>query len=65
MQDSKKRCKAKSANSTLQRDLYNKDYDSRILCFEIEAASLINSTPCLVIQGISDYANSHKRKDYA
>jgi nucleoside phosphorylase len=65
MQDSKKRCKAKSANSTLQRDLYNKDYDGRILCFEMEAAGLMNSTPCLVIRGISDYADPHKRKDHA
>jgi nucleoside phosphorylase len=27
---------------------------SRILCFEIEAASLINNFPCLVIRGICD-----------
>jgi nucleoside phosphorylase len=48
-----------------KRDLYNKDYDSRILCFEMEAAGLMNSTPCLVIRGISDYADSHKREDHA
>ena len=48
-----------------KRDLYNRDYDGRILCFEMEAAGLMNSTPCLVIQGISDYADSHKREDYA
>jgi nucleoside phosphorylase len=48
-----------------KRDLYNKDYDGRILCFEMEAAGLMNSTPCLVIRGISDYADSHKREDHA
>jgi nucleoside phosphorylase len=31
-----------------------------ILCFEIEAAGLLNHWPCLVIRGICDYADSHK-----
>ena len=31
------------------------------LCFEMEAAGLVNSSfPCLAIRGISDYADSHK-----
>lgn len=30
------------------------------LCFEMEAAGLMDSFPCLVIRGISDYADSHK-----
>jgi nucleoside phosphorylase len=58
-----------SANQLMRdskrRDLYNKDYDSRILCFEMEAAGLMNSTPCLVIRGLSDYTNSYKREDHA
>jgi nucleoside phosphorylase len=58
-----------SANQLMRdskkRDSYNKDYDGRILCFEMEAAGLMNSTPCLVIRGISDYADSHKREDHA
>ena len=58
-----------SANQLMRdskkRDLYNKNYDGRILCFEMEAAGLMNSTPCLVIRGISDYADSHKREDHA
>ena len=33
-----------------------------VLCFEIEAAGLMNSFPCLVIRGICDYADSHKNK---
>ncbi|KAL3480968.1 nucleoside phosphorylase domain-containing protein [Aspergillus californicus] len=31
-----------------------------VLCFEMEAAGLMNSFQCLVIRGISDYADSHK-----
>lgn len=30
------------------------------LCFEMEAAGLMNSFPCLVVRGICDYADSHK-----
>ncbi|KAF4592428.1 Vegetative incompatibility protein HET-E-1 [Ophiocordyceps camponoti-floridani] len=30
------------------------------LCFEMEAAGLMNHFPCLVIRGICDYADSHK-----
>ena len=33
-----------------------------ILCFEMEAAGLMNSFPCLVVRGICDYADSHKNK---
>ena len=33
-----------------------------ILCFEMEAAGLMNGFPCLVIRGICDYADSHKNK---
>jgi nucleoside phosphorylase len=31
----------------------------------MEAAALLNSYPCLVIRGISDYCDSHKRRDKA
>ncbi|KAF2135083.1 uncharacterized protein K452DRAFT_261096, partial [Aplosporella prunicola CBS 121167] len=30
------------------------------ICYEMEAAGLMNNFPCLVIRGISDYADSHK-----
>lgn len=33
-----------------------------VLCFEMEAAGLMNTFPCLVIRGICDYADSHKDK---
>lgn len=34
----------------------------KVLCFEMEAAGLMNSFPCLVIRGVCDYADSHKNK---
>jgi nucleoside phosphorylase len=33
-----------------------------VLCFEMEAAGLMNIFPCLVIRGICDYSDSHKNK---
>ncbi|KAL2857443.1 nucleoside phosphorylase domain-containing protein [Aspergillus pseudodeflectus] len=35
-----------------------------VFCFEMEAAGLLNILPCLVIRGISDYADSHKNKTW-
>lgn len=35
-----------------------------MLCFEMEAAGLMNDFPCLVIRGICDYADSGKNKDW-
>ena len=40
---------------------YLKD-ELKIICVETEAAGLMNHFPCLVIRGISDYADSHKNK---
>lgn len=34
------------------------------ICFEMEAAGLGESFPCLVIRGVCDYADSHKNKDW-
>ncbi|EED17202.1 wd40 protein, putative [Talaromyces stipitatus ATCC 10500] len=34
------------------------------LCFEMEAAGLMNHFPCLVIRGVCDYADSHKSKEW-
>jgi len=39
-----------------RRDLMSKD----CLCFETEAAGLMNDFPCLVIRGICDYSDTHK-----
>lgn len=33
-----------------------------VLCFEMEAAGLMNDFPCLVIRGICDYSDTHKHK---
>ncbi|KAK5790627.1 hypothetical protein VI817_007914 [Penicillium citrinum] len=35
-----------------------------VMCFEMEAAGLVNDLPCLVIRGICDYADSHKNKSW-
>ncbi|KAH0277547.1 Lipoxygenase, partial [Aureobasidium melanogenum] len=35
----------------------------KIICFEMEAAGL-DAFPCLVIRGISDYADTHKNNDW-
>lgn len=35
-----------------------------VLCFEMEAAGLMNVFPCLVIRGICNYSYTHKNKDW-
>ncbi|KAH0367740.1 purine and uridine phosphorylase, partial [Aureobasidium melanogenum] len=35
-----------------------------ILCFEMEAAGIMNRFPCLVVRGICDYSDSHKNKQW-
>ncbi|KAJ5671052.1 hypothetical protein N7507_000179 [Penicillium longicatenatum] len=35
-----------------------------VLCFEMEAAGLMNHFPCLIIRGICDYCDSHKNKEW-
>lgn len=35
-----------------------------IICFEMEAAGLMNHFRCLVIRGICDYSDSHKNKEW-
>ncbi|KAI0900406.1 ankyrin repeat-containing domain protein [Annulohypoxylon nitens] len=57
-----------SSNSLMkvvdERERYANDPDLRILCFEMEAAGLMNTIPCLVIRGICDYADSHKNDEW-
>ncbi|KAH8706069.1 hypothetical protein BGW36DRAFT_22327 [Talaromyces proteolyticus] len=38
--------------------------DIGMLCFEMEAAGIMNQIPCLVIRGICDYSDSHKNKHW-
>ncbi|KAF3187759.1 hypothetical protein TWF225_003998 [Orbilia oligospora] len=35
-----------------------------VLCFEMEAAGIVNELPTLVIRGICDYSDSHKNKEW-
>ncbi|KAK4220461.1 hypothetical protein QBC38DRAFT_207355, partial [Podospora fimiseda] len=42
------------------RDRIAADVGENCICFEMEAAGLMNHFPCLVIRGICDYADSHK-----
>lgn len=46
----------------LTRDKISAQYN--VLCFEMEAAGLMNHFPCLVIRGICDYSDSHKNKEW-
>lgn len=38
--------------------------ESNILCFEREAAGLMNNFPCLIVRGICNYSDSHKSKEW-
>ncbi|KAL7962042.1 nucleoside phosphorylase domain-containing protein [Trichoderma compactum] len=42
----------------------NLSAEKDVLCFEMEAAGLVNHFPCLVIRGICDYSDSHKNKEW-
>lgn len=48
--------------SAAERDRVSSVLGGGVLCFEMEAAGLMNNWPCLVIRGICDYADSHKNK---
>jgi nucleoside phosphorylase len=44
------------------RDMIARELD--VVCFEMEAAGLMDTMSCLVIRGICDYADSHKSKEW-
>ncbi|OJJ45918.1 hypothetical protein ASPZODRAFT_119216 [Penicilliopsis zonata CBS 506.65] len=46
----------------LERDRIAQQFNA--LCFEMEAAGIMNHLPCLVIRGISDYCDSRKSKNW-
>ncbi|PQE28703.1 violaceus kinesin protein [Rutstroemia sp. NJR-2017a WRK4] len=48
--------------NAVERDILAKA--ENVICFEMEAAGLMDSFPCLVIRGISDYADSHKNWEW-
>ncbi|KAL4903036.1 hypothetical protein BDW74DRAFT_169268 [Aspergillus multicolor] len=53
-----------SADSVMKsgEDRDNIARQENVLCFEMEGAGVFSSLPCLVIKGVSDYADSHKDK---
>ena len=48
-------------DATIRDELTN---ETNVLCFEMEAAGVINQFPFLVIRGICDYADSHKNETW-
>ncbi|PTB41425.1 hypothetical protein M441DRAFT_139187 [Trichoderma asperellum CBS 433.97] len=60
-------CGLIASSNTLMKDAMMRDeYASKknVMCFEMEAAGLMNQFPCLVIRGISDYSDTHKNKQW-
>ena len=55
-----------SANQVMRHGVTRKKLrqERGILCFEMEAAGLMDNFPCLVIRGICDYSDTHKNKDW-
>jgi nucleoside phosphorylase len=56
-----------ASGDQLMKDAHIRDKladDKGVLCFEMEAAGLMNHFPCLVIRGICDYSDSHKNKEW-
>ncbi|KAK3614910.1 hypothetical protein LTR22_027630 [Elasticomyces elasticus] len=56
-----------ASGDEVMKDVATRDRIAReegILCFEMEAAGLMDSFPCVVIRPICDYADSHKNKQW-
>jgi nucleoside phosphorylase len=55
-----------SANQVMKNALIRDQLagEKEVLCFEMEAAGLMNHFPCLVVRGICDYSDSHKNKEW-
>lgn len=54
-----------ASSNQLMKDALLRDKlvrEHQVLCFEMEAAGLMNHFPCLVIRGICDYSDTHKNK---
>ncbi|RSL67289.1 hypothetical protein CEP53_003094 [Fusarium sp. AF-6] len=47
---------------SIARDSIARELD--IICFEMEAAGLMDVLPCLPVRGICDYSDSHKAKEW-
>ncbi len=55
-----------SGNRVMKDAAARDDIANRLkaLCFEMEAAGIMDNTQCLPIRGICDYSDSHKNKDW-
>lgn len=56
-----------ASGSQLMKDATIRDRlsgEKNVLCFEMEAAGVVNHFPCLVIRGICDYSDTHKNDDW-
>ncbi|KAG5817971.1 hypothetical protein H9Q74_010306 [Fusarium xylarioides] len=56
-----------ASSNRLMKDALTRDAlaaKKGVLCFEMEAAGLMNHFPCLVIRGICDYSDSHENKEW-
>jgi nucleoside phosphorylase len=56
-----------ASSNQVMKDAMTRDKLAReldIICFEMEAAGLMDILPCLPIRGICDYSDSHKTKEW-
>lgn len=56
-----------ASGNSLMKDAVTRDRlstEKDVLCFEMEAAGLMNHFPCLVVRGICDYSDSHKSDEW-
>jgi hypothetical protein len=57
-----------ASGNQVMKDGMNRDSTSSqaggVLCFEMEAAGLMDTFPCLVIRGICDYYDGHKNDEW-
>jgi hypothetical protein len=56
-----------ASGSSLMKDAVIRDTIAKekgVMCFEMEAAGLMNHFPCLIVRGICDYSDSHKNKQW-
>ncbi|CAJ0544603.1 Ff.00g036990.m01.CDS01 [Fusarium sp. VM40] len=56
-----------ASGNSVMRDAVLRDrlaVGSKALCFEMQAAGLMNIFPCLVVRGICNYADTHSSKEW-
>lgn len=55
-----------SADQVMKNAQHRDEYAERygIICYEMEATGVMETTTCLTIRGISDYSDGHKNDDW-